>query len=78
MMGDGAFDLTRTFKGRIFRLEEHVERLYRSLRALRLDGFAFGAEIGEIGGEDGGGDLDRTVECHGGSPLLQRLAPHNG
>lgn len=37
LMGDGAFDLTRTFKGRIFRLEEHVERLYRSLRALRLD-----------------------------------------
>lgn len=37
LMGDGAFDLTRTFNGRIFKLEEHVERLYRSLRALRLD-----------------------------------------
>ena len=37
LFGDGAFDLTRTFKHRIFKLEEHVERFYRSMRALRLD-----------------------------------------
>jgi branched-chain amino acid aminotransferase len=35
--GDGCFDMTRTFDGRIFRLEEHVERLYRSLAYLRID-----------------------------------------
>ena len=35
--GDGAFDMTRTFGHRIFKLEEHIERLYRSLKALRLD-----------------------------------------
>ena len=35
--GDGCFDMTRTFGGRIFRLAEHVERLYRSLRYLRID-----------------------------------------
>src|SRR5262249_60049866 len=35
--GDGCFDVTRTFDGRIFRLEEHIERLYRSLRYLRID-----------------------------------------
>jgi len=35
--GDGCFDMTRTFDGRIFRIEEHVERLYRSLRYLRID-----------------------------------------
>jgi branched-chain amino acid aminotransferase len=29
--------MTRTFDGRIFRLEEHVERLYRSLRYLGID-----------------------------------------
>jgi branched-chain amino acid aminotransferase len=35
--GDAAFDMTRTFEGRPFRLAEHVERLYRSLRYLRID-----------------------------------------
>ena len=35
--GDGCFDMTRTFDGRIFRLAEHVDRLYRSLRYLRID-----------------------------------------
>jgi branched-chain amino acid aminotransferase len=35
--GDGVFDMTRTFNGRAFRLKEHIARLYRSLRYLRLD-----------------------------------------
>ncbi|HTS30901.1 MAG TPA: aminotransferase class IV [Bryobacteraceae bacterium] len=35
--GDAAFDMTRTFNGRPFRLEEHIDRFYRSLRYLRLD-----------------------------------------
>ena len=35
--GDAAFDMTRTFAGRPFKLKEHVERLYRSLRYLRID-----------------------------------------
>ena len=35
--GDGAFDMTRTFNGRSFRLKEHIDRFYRSLRYLRLD-----------------------------------------
>ena len=35
--GDGAYDMTRTFNGTIFRLREHVERFYRSLRYIRID-----------------------------------------
>ena|ERR1700676_210229 len=35
--GDAAFDMTRTFHGRPFKLKEHVARLYRSLRYLRID-----------------------------------------
>jgi branched-chain amino acid aminotransferase len=35
--GDAAFDMTRTFAGRPFMLKEHVDRLYRSLRYLRID-----------------------------------------
>src|SRR5947207_14016079 len=35
--GDGDFDMTRTFNGRPFRLKEHIDRFYRSLRYLRID-----------------------------------------
>ena len=35
--GDGAFDMTRTFEGRPFRLKEHIDRFYRSLRYLQID-----------------------------------------
>ena len=35
--GDAVFDTTRTFGHRVFKLAKHVERLYRSLRYLRID-----------------------------------------
>ncbi|MBM4443606.1 MAG: aminotransferase class IV [Candidatus Rokubacteria bacterium] len=35
--GDAVFDTTRTFGHKVFKLSEHVERLYRSLRYLRID-----------------------------------------
>jgi branched-chain amino acid aminotransferase len=35
--GDGAFDMTRTFGHRLFKVKEHVDRLYRSLKYLRID-----------------------------------------
>ena len=37
IFGDGAFDMTRTFNGRMFKIREHVQRLYRSLKVLRID-----------------------------------------
>ena len=30
--GDGAFDMTRSFNHRLFKVKEHVDRLYRSLK----------------------------------------------
>jgi branched-chain amino acid aminotransferase len=35
--GDAVFDTTRTFGHRIFKLREHVDRLYRSLRYVQID-----------------------------------------
>lgn len=35
--GDGVYDVTRTFAHRPFRLREHTERLFRSLRYTRID-----------------------------------------
>ena len=35
--GDAVFDATRTFSGMIFKLKEHLNRLYDSLKYMRLD-----------------------------------------
>ena len=35
--GDGCFDMTRTFGHRLFKVKEHVDRLYRSLAYVRID-----------------------------------------
>src|SRR3954452_5631983 len=37
LYGDGVFEGIRAYDGRVFRLEEHVERLYHSARAIMLN-----------------------------------------
>ena len=37
LYGDGVFEGIRAYNGRVFRLQEHVERLYRSARCLMLE-----------------------------------------
>jgi branched-chain amino acid aminotransferase len=37
LRGYGAYDMTRTFLGRPYKLAEHVKRLYRSLRYIGID-----------------------------------------
>ena len=37
LYGDAVFDTARTFGGRVFKLQEHVDRLYRSLRYTQID-----------------------------------------
>ena len=36
-LGDVVFDTSRTFNGAVFRLRDHLVRLYRSLKYVRLD-----------------------------------------
>lgn len=36
-LGDGAFDTTRSFGHKIFKIEEHIERFFRTLRYLQID-----------------------------------------
>ncbi len=35
--GDGVFDTARTFDGKIFRLKEHIDRLFKSLEYVQID-----------------------------------------
>ena len=37
VLGDAIFDTARTFEGKIFRLDDHIDRLYRSLKAVDMD-----------------------------------------
>jgi branched-chain amino acid aminotransferase len=37
MAGDAVFDTARTFRHKIFKLKEHIERLYNSLRYIQID-----------------------------------------
>ena len=37
LYGDGAFDMTRSFNGKAFRLQQHIDRFYRSLKYIGVD-----------------------------------------
>src|SRR5205807_6566049 len=37
LYGDGGFEGIRVYEGKVFRLEQHVERLYDSARSIKLD-----------------------------------------
>lgn len=37
LVGDAVFDVARTFDGKSFRMKGHVDRLYRSLKYVRID-----------------------------------------
>ena len=50
-VGDAVFDAQRTFNGKIFRLKEHIDRLYRSLKYTRIDPGLTAEEMTEISEE---------------------------
>lgn len=51
IFGDAVFDTARTFKGEIYRLKDHIDRLMRSLRYLRIDPGLTAQEISDISEE---------------------------
>ena len=50
-VGDTVYDVTRTFNGKSFRLKEHVDRLYRSLKYTRIDPGLSAEEMLEVSEE---------------------------
>ena len=51
LRGDAVFDMTRSFNGKAFRTEEHVARLYRSLKYLDIDPGLSQAEMATVSEE---------------------------
>ena len=49
--GDVVFDVARTFDGKVFRMREHIDRLYRSLKYVRIDPGLSPAEMLDISEE---------------------------
>jgi len=49
--GEGVYDTARTFGGRIFKLREHLDRLWRSMRYLRIEPPVSFQELEEISDE---------------------------
>ena len=37
LYGDGVFEGVRSYNGRVFRLEQHIDRLYESMHTLMID-----------------------------------------
>lgn len=46
--GDSVQEFTRTFNGKLFKLDEHIERLFRSLQCVRIDPGLNSTKIKEI------------------------------
>jgi branched-chain amino acid aminotransferase len=51
MVGDVVFDVARTFNGKSFRMKEHIDRMYRSLKFVRIDPGLPPEEMQDIGEE---------------------------
>lgn len=48
LYGDGVFEGIRAYEGRVFKLHEHVERLYQSAKAIALDIPLSRAEMADV------------------------------
>ena len=48
VIGDGVYDSARTFGGKVFKLDEHLERLARSMRYIEIDADRHAAESGGL------------------------------
>ena len=51
LVGDTVYDVARSFNGKSFRMKEHIDRLYRSLKYVRIDPGLTADEMLEISEE---------------------------
>ena len=48
LQGDAVFDTTRTFRHKIFRLDEHLDRFFESLKYMRIEPGLSKAQFADI------------------------------
>jgi branched-chain amino acid aminotransferase len=70
LYGDGVFEGIRAYSGKVFRLAEHVERLYQSARAIML-------EI-PIPASQMAADIEKTVKANGFTDCYIRVVVTRG
>ena len=59
--GDVVFDVARTFDGKVFRMREHIDRLYRSLKYVRNRSWPVASR--DAGHKRGGHPAQRAPAC---------------
>ena len=66
LFGDGVYEVIPAYAGRLFRLPEHLDRLQRSLRGVRIadpyDRPRWTAVLEELTARNGGGDLSAYLQ----------------
>ena len=87
LYGDGVFEGIRSYGGKVFRLAEHIERLYDSAQAIRLEipltQDEFAAAVNDTLAANGISDgyirlvVTRGSGTWGSTPTLQRPAGHH-
>ena len=70
-LGDQVVDVERTFGGKVFRLEQHIKRLYKSLKHVRIDPGLSPREMLEI--TEKGVELNMPLVQEGGDLSITQL-----
>jgi len=82
LFGDGVYEVLPVYGGRAYRLDAHLERLDRSLRAIRmapvLDRAGWLAAFGRLVHGNGGGDLLLYVQVTRGAEPDRNHVPRTG
>jgi len=70
LYGDGVFEGIRTYKGKVFRLDQHLQRLFRSAQAIRLSIPYNAEELGQA--------IHQTIKANGQTNAYIRLVVTRG
>jgi D-alanine transaminase len=75
LFGDGVYEVIPAYGGRLFRLDQHLDRLDRSLNGIRLPNplnrGTWHGMLSELVGRNGGGDLSAYLQVTRGAATMR-------